>query len=384
MSQVVSSRTYQICTRCVMDTTDPDIVFDENGVCNHCHNRDEMMRRSVFSGAKGKKKIDEIVNKIKKGNKDKKYDCVIGVSGGVDSTFVAYKVKEMGLRPLAVHLDNGWDSELAIKNVENSCRKLQLDLHTIVLDWEEFRDIQISFLKASTPDSEIPSDHAIVTAMLNTAKMIGVKHIVTGYNTRTETHLPSAWSQGHCDWGYIKNVQKRFGSIHLKTFPHLSFKEFLFHSYSKGYINILNYLDYSKRDVMPILERELGWQYYGGKHYESRYTRWYQGYWLPMKFGYDKRRTHMSSLICSGEMTRAEALEALTNPSYPPELQKEDTDYVLKKFDMTDDQLDALLHLPKKSYWDYPSYGLIYKTLVYRGLRIVYRALKYIYKLIGN
>jgi N-acetyl sugar amidotransferase len=350
-------------------------MFDETGVCNHCHRRDESIKRSVFSGAAGKNRLENIINRIRKANKNKSYDCVIGVSGGVDSTFAAYKVIEYGLRPLAVHLDNGWDSELAIKNVENICRKLKIDLHTIVLDWHEFKDLQISFLKASTPDSEIPSDHAILAAMLNTAKMIGVKHIITGYNTRTETHLPSAWSRGHSDWGYIKNIQKRFGTIQLKTFPHLGMKEMFFATYNRQFIFILNYLDYSKRDAMPILERELGWQYYGGKHYESIYTRWYQGYWLPMKFGYDKRRVHMSSLICSGEMTRAEALEALTNPSYPPALQKEDTAYVLKKFDMTNDQLDAILHLPKKSYWDYPSYGQIYKTPVYRGLRIVYRAL---------
>lgn len=373
MKQSENKRPYQICTRCVMDTTDPDIIFDEKGVCNHCHSRDENIRRNVFPGSAGKKRLEKIINKIKKDNKNKKYDCVIGVSGGVDSTFTAYKVIEYGLRPLAVHLDNGWDSELSIKNVENICRKLKIDLHTIVLDWDEFKDLQISFLKASTPDSEIPSDHAIVAAMLKTAKMVNVKYIFTGYNVHTETHLPSTWSQGHFDWGYIKNIQKRFGSIQLQTFPHLNLTNFLFiNSIAKRYINILNYLDYSKRDVMPILERELGWQYYGGKHYESIYTRWYQGYWLPMKFGYDKRRSHMSSLICSGEMTRAEALESLSNPTYPSVLQKEDSAYVLKKFDMTADQLDALLNLPNKSYWDYPSYGQIYNTPVYHGLRTVY------------
>jgi len=366
---------YQICTRCVMDTTDPNIIFDDKGICNHCNTRDEVMNKIVFSGAVGEKRLKEIVNKIKQKNKNKKYDCVIGVSGGVDSTFVAYKVIELGLRPLAVHLDNGWDSELAIKNVENICRKLNIDLHTIVLDWDEFRDLQKSFLKASTPDSEIPSDHAIVASMLKTAKMIGVKNIIAGYNIRTETHLPAAWSQGHSDWRYIKNVQKRFGSIKLKTFPHMSFGEFLFPPYNKRFINILNYMDYSKRDVMPILERDLGWRYYGGKHYESIYTRWYQGYWLPMKFGYDKRRTHLSSLICAGEMTREEALKALENPSYPPELQKEDTAYVLKKFDFTADQLDELLQSPKKSYWDYESYGQIYRTLLYRVLRVAYRTI---------
>ncbi len=369
-------KNYQVCTRCVMDTSDPEIQFDENGVCNHCHSYDRAVALYVRTGAAGRSELSHLICQIKHDGAKKQYDCIIGVSGGVDSTYVAYKVKEMGLRPLAVHLDNGWDSELAIKNVENICRKLQIDLHTIVLDWSEFRDLQLAFLKASTPDSEIPSDHAIRVSMLQAAKMTGVKHIITGCNVRTESHLPSAWSQGHLDWRYINNIQKRFGSVQLKTFPHVNFREFIFSPYNKKQLNILNYLNYSKRDVMPILEQELGWRYYGGKHYESIYTRWYQGYWLPLKFGYDKRRTHMSSLICSGEMTRADALEALTNTSYPTALQKEDTAYVIKKLDITEDQLDALLHLPQKSYWDYPSYGQIYKTLLYRSLRVIYRAIK--------
>lgn len=364
-----------MCTRCVMDTTDPDIFFDENGICNHCHTYEHMTSRKIPTGEEGKNKLAEIANRIKENNHNKPYDCVIGVSGGVDSTFVAYKVKEMGLRPLAVHLDNGWDSELAIKNIENICRKLQIDLHTIVLDWNEFKDLQLSFLKASTPDSEIPSDHAIVAAMVNTAMMIGVKKIITGYNARTESHLPTTWSQGHFDWGYIKNIQKRFGSVQLKSFPHLSFIDFLLQTYNKRFINLLDYIDYSKKDAIPVLEKELSWKYYGGKHYESIYTRWYQGYWLPLKFGYDKRKSHFSSLICAGEMTRSAALEELTKPSYPLELQKEDTAYVLKKLDLSQDQLDTLLDLPKKTYWDYAPYGRVKKTFLFHGLRKVYRFL---------
>ncbi|TKC13068.1 N-acetyl sugar amidotransferase [Pedobacter polaris] len=370
------ARAYEICTRCVMDTSDPAIVFDEQGVCNHCHTHDLQIQRKVVSGEEGEKKLEEIVAKIKEQNKNNDYDCVIGVSGGVDSTYVAYKVKQLGLRPLAVHLDNGWDSELAIKNVENICRKLEIDLHTIVLDWNEFRDLQIAFLKASTPDSEIPSDHAIVVSMLKTAKMINVGHILTGYNVKTETHLPAEWSQGHFDWGYIKNIHKQFGKVKLKTFPHLNLMHFLFPPYSKKFINILDYIDFSKKDAMPILEKEIGWRYYGGKHYESIYTRWFQGYWLPTKFGYDKRRSHLSSVVCSGEMTREEALEELKKSTYPEELQKEDTAYVLKKFDLTKDQLDEIMNLPKKSYWDYAPYGRIYRTLLYRVLRKMYRSFK--------
>ena len=371
------TRPYEICTKCVMDTSDPDIVFDEQGVCNHCHTHDLQIKRKVFSGEEGEKKLKEIVDRIKDKNKNNDYDCVIGVSGGVDSTYVAYKVKQLGLRPLAVHLDNGWDSELAIKNVENICRKLEIDLHTIVLDWNEFRDLQLAFLKASTPDSEIPSDHAIVVSMLKTAKMTNVDNILTGYNVKTETHLPAEWSQGHFDWGYIKNVHKKFGKVKLKTFPHLNLANFLFPPYSKKFINILDYIDFSKKDAMPILEKEIGWRYYGGKHYESIYTRWFQGYWLPTKFGYDKRRSHLSSLICAGEITRESALEELKKATYPEELQKEDTAYVLKKFNLTQEQLDEILNAPRKSYWDYAPYGRIYRTLLYRVLRKLYRAVKH-------
>jgi len=369
-------RPYQICTRCVMDTTDPDIQFDENGVCNHCHQYDELVRQRVLTGAEGERKLQQIVAQIKRAGTDKPYDCVIGVSGGVDSTFVAYKVKQFGLRPLAVHLDNGWDSELAVKNVENVCRKLNIDLHTIVLDWEEFKDLQLAFLKASTPDSEIPSDHAIVASMRHTAARIGVKYVVTGCNIRTETHLPTAWSQGHSDWRYIYCIHKQFGTVELKTFPHQDYWTFRRYKRTQQFVNILDYLDYVKKDAMPVLERELGWRYYGGKHYESIYTRWYQGFWLPQKFGYDKRRTHMSSLICSGEMTRTEALAALEQPSYSPALQEEDTAYVIKKFGMTEAEFERIMKLSKKSYWDYPSYGQVYKTAAYKGLRNLYRAVK--------
>ena len=193
-------RDYQICERCVMDTTDPGIFFDANGICNHCIAYDELSKNYVFSGVEGITRVARIVDKIKAAGKKKDYDCIIGVSGGIDSTYVAYKVKELGLRPLAIHLDNGWDSELAVKNIEQTLKILNIDLYTHVIEWEEFRDLQLSFLKASTPDSEIPSDHAIQSIWHQMANKIGVKYIITGCNLRTETHVSSAWSQGHMDW----------------------------------------------------------------------------------------------------------------------------------------------------------------------------------------
>ncbi|MFN8414017.1 MAG: N-acetyl sugar amidotransferase [Anaerolineales bacterium] len=351
------SSEYRMCTRCVMDTTDPDIVFDENGVCNHCHTYDRMVREYVVDGEEGLRELEQIAQKIRKDGEGKKYDCIIGVSGGVDSTYVAFRVKELGLRPLAVHLDNGWDSELAVKNIEETLKRLNIDLYTEVLDWEEFRDLQVSFLKASTPDSEIPTDHAIVALLSNMAEKLGVKYIIVGHNVRTETHLPRSWSQGHFDWKYIRAIQNMFGTLPLKTFPHFGFFKFYFRMITQKRIEILNYIGYNKKEALRVLQDELGWRYYGGKHYESIYTRFYQGYILPEKFGFDKRRSHLSSLVCSGEITRSQALDDLSAPTYAPSMQEEDREYVVKKLGLTDDEFTTIMALPRKTYWDYPSYG---------------------------
>lgn len=348
---------YRICTRCVMDTTDPDITFDEHGVCNHCHTYDRMVREYVHEGEAGKRKLEQVVAEIRRAGKGKQYDCAIGVSGGVDSTYVAYLVKKLGLRPLAIHLDNGWDSELAVKNIEETLKRLGIDLYTEVLDWEEFKDLQVSFLKASTPDSEIPSDHAIFATLSNMAAKLGIKYVIVGNNVRTETHLPRAWSQGHFDWKYIREVHKRFGTRPLKTFPHYGFFTFYLRMLTQKRVPILDYVNFTKKEALRVLQEELGWRYYGGKHYESIYTRFYQGYILPEKFGYDKRRCHVSSLVCSGEMTREQALEEIKSPTYAPTMQEEDREYVVKKLGLTDDEFTAIMSAPKKSYWDYPSYG---------------------------
>jgi len=348
---------HRMCVRCVMNTTDPEITFDENGVCNHCHTYDRMVREYVHEGSNGQREIERIVTDIRREGRAKRYDCVIGVSGGVDSTYVAYLVKKLGLRPLAVHLDNGWNSELAVKNIEETLKRLDIDLYTEVLDWEEFRDLQAAFLKASTPDSEIPSDHAINAILGRMAEKVGVKYIIIGTNVRTESHLPRAWSQGHSDWKYIRELHKRFGSRPLKSFPHYDLFVFYQRMFTQKRVEILNYIDYNKSRALQVLQEELGWRYYGGKHYESIYTRFYQGYILPVKFGFDKRRCHLSSLVCSGEITREQALDELKIPPYSPSMQEEDYEYVTKKLGFTEDEFSAVMNAPKKSYWDYPSYG---------------------------
>ena len=367
-----TQRPHQICSRCIMDTTDPEIVFDAEGVCNHCHAYDLAVGRQVFSGPEGLDKLDKIVSEIKQEGKGKDYDCIIGVSGGVDSTYVAYKVKALGLKPLAVHLDNGWDSELAVKNIESVLRNLKIDLYTHVIDWEEFRDLQMSFLKASTPDAEVPSDHAIFSLMHQMAEKIKTKYVITGFNVRTEMHLPRCWSQGHMDWKYIKSVHGLFGTVPLKTFPHTTLPRYYYWRKKQKWLNILNYLDYSKTQAIQVLEKDLGWRYYGGKHYESIYTRFYQGFLLLRKFGFDKRKAHFSSCVCSGEMTRNQALEEMKQESYPPELQKQDREYVMKKFGLTNEGFEAIMRLPLKTYWDYPSsFGRMHSSALYKALKRV-------------
>jgi N-acetyl sugar amidotransferase len=368
---------YRICTRCVMDTSDTEISFDVNGVCNHCKKYDDNMKRFVFTGESGKKKLDDIVRSIKREGEGKEYDCVIGVSGGVDSSYVAFLVKKAGLRPLAIHLDNGWDSELAVKNVERLLSKLEIDLYTHVLDWEEFKSLQLAFLRASTPDSEIPSDHAIVAILFQKAKELGLKYIIPGTNIRTESHLPKSWSQGHRDWLYIKSINDQFGTKKLVTYPHYTFLEDIFAHRSYRWVPILNYVDYSKFEAMKILENELGWKYYGGKHYESIYTRFYQGYILPKKYGYDKRRSHLSSLVCSCETTRTDALKELESDPYPQDMMEADKTFFLNKFGLTEQQFVEIMAATPKRFQDYPSYDKKYvNTIWFQLFKRIYRVLR--------
>lgn len=368
----------RVCTRCVMDTSDPEITFDRGGVCNHCHEYDRMVRATVVSGERGREQLDEFVATIKRDGARKRYDCVIGMSGGVDSTFVAYMVTQLGLRPLAVHLDNGWDSEIAVGNIALAVEKLGIDLHTHVVDWEEFKDIQLAFLRAGVPDCEIPSDHAIVASVHQTASRLGVRHTIWGYNTRTESHLPQAWSQGHYDWGYIKAVHRRYGSGRTRTFPHFRFVDYVTgYGRTQTRLNLLDYIDYSKKDALKLLERELGWRSYGDKHHESVYTRWYQGWFLPTRFGYDKRKTHLSSLICSGELTRPDALRELERPTYSPELQQADTEYVMKKFGLSREEFDAIMNTPRHSFHEFPSHWKLRNSAAFRSAIRSYQFVKY-------
>lgn len=351
---------YQICTRCIMDTTDPEIEFDAEGVCNHCRSVEKTMQTYPYNlnRAEKQKELAEKVAAIKERGKHNQYDCVIGVSGGVDSTYVAYLVKQLDLRPLAIHLDNGWNSELAVHNIEKICKTIGIDLSTYVLDWEEFRDLQVAFLKASTPDSEIPTDHAIHGTLYKIAAQKNITTMIIGCNFATESILPRSWSHGHYDWKYIASIHQQFGTVPLKTFPDLRLAKWFYYKMAKGirYFTILDYVDYVKKEAIATLEQELDWQNYGGKHHESVYTKFFQTYILPTKFGFDKRRTHLSSLICDGQLTRAEALEEMQKPLYTPRELEEEKQYVIKKLGITTDTFNQMMASPPKTFWDYPSY----------------------------
>ncbi|MBU4277679.1 MAG: N-acetyl sugar amidotransferase [Proteobacteria bacterium] len=358
-------REYQICSRCIMDTTEPEIVFDENGVCNHCTNHLERIKNELHSGEKGRRELERIAGVIKEEGKNKKYDCIIGVSGGVDSTMVAYHVKELGLRPLAVHLDNSWDSELAVSNIEKTLNVLGIDLYTKVLDWGEFKNLQMSFLLASVPNAEIPTDHAIISLLYHTAAQEGVRYIIHGGNVASEGIMPSSWMHYNQDLRLLKGIHRRYGSVRLKNFPKMSLLRWGYHLVIKGvkYFPILNYVDYDKEQARNILTEKLSWRPYGAKHYESIYTRFFQSYFLPEKFNIDKRKAHFSSLICSGQMTREQALAEMAKEAYPEDMMKRDKAYVIKKFAITEDKFDEIMKLPIKQHTDYPSNIFFYNKL---------------------
>jgi N-acetyl sugar amidotransferase len=346
-----------------MDTTDPKIIFDKDGVCNHCHQYDLRVQHELYSDSNLRlKRLDEIIAKIKQEGQGKDYDCILGVSGGVDSSYLAYIAKERGLRPLAVHFDNGWDSELAVDNIQKILNKLGIDLYTYVVDWDEFCDLQKSFLKASVPNAEIPTDHAISAVLWNTANKRGIRYILNGSNLRTEGIMPLAWTYSSYDYYHIWSIHRKFGTRQLQSFPKLGFFKFLYYVAVRKIrtINVLNYLEYEKKAAMQLLSEKFDWRPYQAKHYESVWTRFYQGYYLVKKFGYDKRRPHLSALINSGQLLRSDALVQMEVESYPSDLVRKDYDFTLKKFGFSDAEFNAILHEPAKDHLEYPNLSWLY------------------------
>lgn len=356
-----------------MDTSDVDITFDAQGHCNHCTDYFNRIAKQVYRGAESDAQLKQVLSNIKAAGKGKEYDCIIGVSGGIDSCYVAYIAKQMGLRPLLVHMDNGWNSEISVKNIKNVADRLGLDYQSYVLDWNEFKDLQLAFLKASVPEIETPTDIAIPAALHKIAAEYGVKYIISGGNYATEGILPKTWHYNAKDFKYLNNIQKTFGTKKLRKFPLFGWKQETYYKFVKGIriIYILNYVPYSKADAMYILEKELGWKYYGGKHYESKYTGFVQSYILPEKFNIDYRRATFSTQICAGEMTREEALEELSKKSFDPVKAAAEKEYVCKKLGISVAEFDAIMADKAKIYRDYPNDEKFLEFLynLYRKLR---------------
>jgi N-acetyl sugar amidotransferase len=349
---------YQICSLTVLDNiADPNISFDKQGVCNYVYDYQRAEKENVFKGIQAESKLKELVSKIKRDGEGKPYDCLIGLSGGVDSTYVAYLLHKHGLRPLAVHLDNGWNSELAVKNIENIVTKLKIDLFTLVIDWEEFRDIQLAYLKASVVDIEVVSDHAIFATMYKLAKEKRIGYIISGTNVVTEHIMPPTWLYSKMDFENLKDIHSKFGSIKLKTYPTFNFRKHVYYSAVLRLvpISILNYIEYNKAEVKKVITEELNWRDYGGKHYESVFTKFYQAYILPEKFKIDKRKAHLSTLICSGQMTRTEALTELERPLYNHFDLKNDKEYVVKKLGISEKEFDEIMNLPTRAHDEFKS-----------------------------
>jgi N-acetyl sugar amidotransferase len=362
-------REYQICKRCVMDTTDPDIVFDENGYCNHCTWALKKLEEFRFDSDDARvEKLKQLVDKVRSAGKGNKYDCIIGLSGGVDSSYLAYiVVRELGLRPLAIHVDNGWNSELAIMNIENIVKKLNIDLYTWVIDWEEFKDLQKAYLKASVIDLEVLSDNAIVIGIDKLMRKNKIKYFLIGHNYNAESIMPSSWLfTPKYDSRNIKYIYKLFGSgKKLRTYPLLNFWGYIRYRYFNLSIgaNILDLVPYNKEDAINLLKTELDWRDYGGKHYESKITKFYQAFILPTKFNVDKRKAHLSSLICSGQLTRDQALIELKSPLYNETKLNADKEYFIKKLGLSNYDFESIMKLSIQSHFAYPSYEQIHRKL---------------------
>ncbi len=355
----------RICTNCVMDTTDSKIVFDEKGVCDHCNTFYKDIKPHWHTGDKGWQEISKIAEQIKKEGKGKDFDCIIGMSGGIDSSYLVYLAKEkLGLRPLVFHVDAGWNSQQAVHNIEQIVDKLGLDLYTEVIDWEEMKDLQLSFFKSGVSHIDTPQDHAFFATMYKFANQHNIKHILTGGNYSTECiRNPLEWMYFQSDSRQIKDIQKKFGTKKLKNFP---LTNILWHKVYLPYIKgikvyrPLDFMTYDKEKATQFLVDNFGYQRYAQKHFESRFTRFYEAYWLPEKFGYDTRKVQYSSLILTGQMTRDEALEKLKSPAYDPETIDEDFQYIANKLGITVDELRSYFNAPNKTYKDYKNQQSLY------------------------
>lgn len=349
---------YRICSNCVMDTSDTRIQFDSNGMCDHCTDFCINIKPHWKVDVSSRNELSLIIENIKKEGKGKDFDCILGLSGGVDSSYMLHiAVKEFGLRPLVFHVDGGWNSELAVHNIQMLVDKLGLDLYTEVINWEEMKDFQLAFFKSGVPHIDIPQDHAFVATLYNFAYKYNIKYILNGGNISTEcVRNPMEFLYYGTDMAQIDDIRKKFGTIKMESYPFSSvLRHKFFLRYIKGVkvIKSLNYMPYIKSDALKLLENEYGWKPYPQKHFESRFTKFYEGYWLPERFGFDTRRVQFSSLILTGQMKREEALEHLKKTAYNPETIDDEFNFIATKLGITSLELREYFKMPKKFYWDY-------------------------------
>lgn len=349
---------YKICSNCILDNHNaPDITFDDYGVCNYCRGYQEKYLQNPPTKEQNKEKLRRTIELIKK-NKTGKYDSIMGLSGGVDSSYLALLAKKWGLNPLLVHFDNGWNSELAVQNIENIIKYTGFDLFTFVVDWEEFKDLQRSYILSGVLDWEIPTDHGFYACLFDQANKHKIKTILTGHNHQTEAILPKAMRWSKLDVANIKDIHRKFGSKKLRTFPLLSFYKNIYLNLVRKFerVNLLELIEYNKDEAKGVITKEMNWRDYGGKHYESIFTRFYQGYLLIEKFGFDKRRAHISNLVLSGQITREEALVEIKQTAYNSDLLRQDFEYLAKKLDFSIEEFENIIKDKPVPHTEFKSY----------------------------
>lgn len=359
---------YKICTKTVLDTTYPGITFDVNGISNHYHDFHKTVKQNWYPNEKGTAVLDKTIEAIKQQGKGKDFDCILGLSGGVDSSFMLHMlVKEYGLRPLVFHVDGGWNSELSVHNIHVLVDKLGLDLFTEVINWNEMRDFQLSFFKSGVPHIDIPQDHAFVAVLYKFAEKYKIKTILNGGNIATENVImPYQYYYWGTDLKHINDIIEKFGTVAMNSYPFSSvFRHKLYLRYLKGVkvFKPLNFMPYTKEMAIETLKTVYGWKPYPQKHFESRFTRFYEGYWLPTRFNFDVRRCQLSSLILTDQLTREEALLQLEKPPYDPQTIHQDFEYIATKLGITVDKLQEYHEMPLKFYWDYKNSHILLKNI---------------------
>lgn len=359
-------RAYQICTNCVMDTSDSNIIFDSKGMCDHCNDFYTNVEPNWHTDEKGLEELASTVEKIKKEGEGKDFDCILGMSGGVDSSYLLHlAVTQLGLRPLVFHVDGGWNSELAVNNIQVMIDKLGLDLYTEVINWEEMKDFQLAFFKSGVPHIDIPQDHAFIATLYNFADKHNIKYILNGGNISTEcVRNPMEFLYYGTDMAQIRDIRKKFSSNPMKTYP---FSPVLRHKfylrYLKGLtvVKPLNHMPYIKEQALKLLSDTYGWTPYPQKHFESRFTKFYEAYWLPERFGFDTRRVQYSSLILTKQLAREEALRKLKKPAFNPETIEEEFKYIATKLGISVAELRGYFESEKKFFWDYKNQLSMFK-----------------------